>query len=357
MLITGTVECSARPRSCSSSPVRTPIGGDVAGEHERGVAQRLAARELQLAGPQDHRVAAELDDPGLERHARAGRGLLEQQRHRAAVERARGRGRALEREGAVQQRGELAGREFGAVEEVHRVGAMRVLTWNLYHGRTVPPSGRYMLDEFSAALAGWEWDVALLQEVPPWWPPLLARAAGAQERTRLTSRNWLLPLRRWISERNPDILKSNGGGANAILVRGEILEHRAARLRRRPEARWVHGVRTADGWFVNVHSQNHPEALGARRHAGGGRARPPLGGRRAADLRRRHQPQAPARAARARPSRRQPRRPPVQRRPARGGEARGARSRAPVGPSPGGRDAGLIECSAACDACSPSCSS
>ena len=135
---------------------------------------------------------------------------------------------------------------------------MRVVTWNLYHGRTVPPCGRDMLEAFTAALAGWEWDVALLQEVPPWWPPLLA----AQQRTQLTSRNWLLPVRRWISERNPDILKSNGGGANAILVRGgEILEHRAARLRRRPEARWVHGVRLAGGWYVNVHSHNRPEPL------------------------------------------------------------------------------------------------
>ena len=139
---------------------------------------------------------------------------------------------------------------------------MRVLTWNLYHGRTVPPSGRYMLDEFSAALAGWEWDVALLQEVPPWWPPPLAEATGAQQRTQLTSRNWLLPLRRWISARNPDILKSGGGGANAILVRGLIFDHRALRLRRAPEGRWVHGVRLQDGaWAVNVHSQNHPEAL------------------------------------------------------------------------------------------------
>jgi endonuclease/exonuclease/phosphatase family metal-dependent hydrolase len=138
---------------------------------------------------------------------------------------------------------------------------MRVLTWNLYHGRTVPPSGRSVFSEFAAALDGWEWDVALLQEVPPWWPPLLARAMGAQERTQLTSRNWILPLQQAISDRNPDILKSWGGGANAILVRNrEILEHRAERLRRRPEARWVHGARLADMWVVNVHSQNHPEA-------------------------------------------------------------------------------------------------
>ncbi len=137
---------------------------------------------------------------------------------------------------------------------------MRVLTWNLYHGRTVPPSGRPLHNEFAALLAGWDWDVALLQEVPPWWPPMLAQAAGAQERTQLTSRNWLLPLRRLISDRNPDILKSNGGGANAILVRGSLRDHRALRLRRSPEGRWVHGVRLADGgWVVNVHSHNHPQ--------------------------------------------------------------------------------------------------
>jgi len=139
---------------------------------------------------------------------------------------------------------------------------VRVVTWNLYHGRSVPPSGRSLLNEFAAALDGWAWDVALLQELPPWWPPLLARATRAQERTQLTSRNWLLPVRRAISARNPDILKSNGGGANAILVRGEIREHRALRLRRLPEGRWVHGVRLGDGsWAVNVHAQNVPRAL------------------------------------------------------------------------------------------------
>ena len=125
----------------------------------------------------------------------------------------------------------------------------------------MPPSGRSALNEFAAALDAWDWDVALLQEVPPWWPPLLAGASGADQRTQLTSRNWAPSLQRAICERNPDLLKSYGGGSNAILVRGrEILEHRAERLRRRPEARWVHGVRLADTWAVNVHSQNHPEA-------------------------------------------------------------------------------------------------
>jgi endonuclease/exonuclease/phosphatase family metal-dependent hydrolase len=138
--------------------------------------------------------------------------------------------------------------------------SVRVLTWNLFHGRAVPAAGRPLLREFAAALAGWEWDVALLQEVPPWWPPALAAAAGAQHRSVLTSRNQLLALRRAMAVRAPDLIKSGGGGANAILVRGEIRDHRAQRLRRLPEGRWCHGVRLDAGWVVNVHAHNRPPA-------------------------------------------------------------------------------------------------
>jgi endonuclease/exonuclease/phosphatase family metal-dependent hydrolase len=141
---------------------------------------------------------------------------------------------------------------------------IRVLTWNLYHGRAVPPAGRSLLAEYAAALAGWDWDVALLQEVPPWWPPRLASAAGAQERTALTSRNALLPLRRAIAERFPDLIRSNGGGSNAILTRSGIGEHRRRRLRWWPERRVVHAVRLADGtWAANLHATVHDDA-GAR---------------------------------------------------------------------------------------------
>lgn len=138
---------------------------------------------------------------------------------------------------------------------------LRVLTWNLKHGRAVPPAGRDLEEEFTGALGRWDWDVALLQEVPPWWPPTLAQRLGADERTVLTSRNSLLPLRRALAVRRPDLMKSSGGGANAILVRGgQILDHRQQRLCLFPERRWVHAVRVAprDGfptgaWIANLH--------------------------------------------------------------------------------------------------------
>ncbi len=141
---------------------------------------------------------------------------------------------------------------------------MRVITWNLFHGRAVPGAGRDLRHDFSRALASWEWDVALLQEVPPWWPPSLARACEAEARSALTSRNLGLALRRLVAERWPDAIKSNGGGANAILVRaaaGPIADHRSVLLRRRPERRVCHAVALADGtWCANLHAQVHPAA-------------------------------------------------------------------------------------------------
>jgi endonuclease/exonuclease/phosphatase family metal-dependent hydrolase len=110
------------------------------------------------------------------------------------------------------------------------------------------------------ALAGWAWDVALLQEVPPWWPARLGAASGASARMALTSRNQLLFARRAIASRNPDLLAAGGGGCNAILVRGaKIIDHRTRELTLRPERRVMHGVALdAAGWVVNLHGSLEP---------------------------------------------------------------------------------------------------
>lgn len=138
--------------------------------------------------------------------------------------------------------------------------SLRVLTWNLFHGRALPPRDEDLLGAFAARLAGWRWDVALLQEVPPWWPASLARACDAEARCALTSRNALLPLRHAAASRRPELLKSNGGGCNAILVRGlgGVRVHVRRRLRVWPERRVVHAVSVRVGgddvWFANVHA-------------------------------------------------------------------------------------------------------
>jgi endonuclease/exonuclease/phosphatase family metal-dependent hydrolase len=139
---------------------------------------------------------------------------------------------------------------------------MRVLTWNLFHGRAVQPRRRDLFDDFASAIDGWDWDVALLQEVLPAWPARLGAATSASARSVRTSRNWIPPLR-WVGARMPELVKSWSGGCNAILVRGErIAEHRAEHLRRRPERRVMHAVRLGSGlWVANLHAQVRPELL------------------------------------------------------------------------------------------------
>jgi endonuclease/exonuclease/phosphatase family metal-dependent hydrolase len=131
---------------------------------------------------------------------------------------------------------------------------MRVLSWNLFHGRSLPPARSGLAHAFAEKIAEWEWQVAMLQEVPPWWPASLAQHASAQALSALTSRNALLPLRRVLAERRPELAKSNGGGCNAVLSREAIREHRELRLRRWPERRVAQLVRLSSGICVaNYH--------------------------------------------------------------------------------------------------------
>jgi hypothetical protein len=93
-------------------------GGGVAREHDRRVADGLPAGQLQLARPQDHGVAAELDDAGLHRRPRPRRRLFEQQRHRPAVEDPRDERGGLELARTDEEALELVARELPAGDEV-----------------------------------------------------------------------------------------------------------------------------------------------------------------------------------------------------------------------------------------------
>jgi endonuclease/exonuclease/phosphatase family metal-dependent hydrolase len=139
---------------------------------------------------------------------------------------------------------------------------LRVLSWNLFHGRDFPPRrelrtwrsrligaserdathvqlNRPLFGEFAALIDGWDWDVAFLQEAPPRWFRPLARRLRASGALGLTSRNLGAPLRRVAAAVNPDLIASNEGGSNQVLVRhpGRVIEVERHELARRPERR------------------------------------------------------------------------------------------------------------------------
>ena len=171
---------------------------------------------------------------------------------------------------------------------------MRVLSWNLYHGRDFPPDpalltwrsrllrlternathaqvNRPLLPEFALLLDRWEWDVALLQEAPPRWFEALARRTRSSAALALTSRN-LLPALQWrLADLNPDLLASSDGGSNQILVRIRAASSRAGRMRlaERPERRrmlWAR-VELPEGrvCVANLHASAGLPAAAARR--------------------------------------------------------------------------------------------
>jgi endonuclease/exonuclease/phosphatase family metal-dependent hydrolase len=119
---------------------------------------------------------------------------------------------------------------------------IRALTWNIFHGRDHPPGhelftwrsrllkvternathvqvNRPLVREFADILAGAEWSVCLLQEVPPPWAGPLAERCGAEAHAVPTSRNQLAPLRRRLAQWNPDLMQSWEGGSNLTLAR------------------------------------------------------------------------------------------------------------------------------------------
>jgi endonuclease/exonuclease/phosphatase family metal-dependent hydrolase len=134
---------------------------------------------------------------------------------------------------------------------------MRVLSWNLYHGRAVPPAHRPLRDEVATVLNRLEWDVAFLQEAPPRWFVELQRRTGSTGARVLTSLNSFGWLRRKLADWKPDLIKSQEGGSNQLLVRSPdgIAEHHAVLLARLPERRKLQWARLDSGVCVaNLHA-------------------------------------------------------------------------------------------------------
>ncbi len=161
---------------------------------------------------------------------------------------------------------------------------MRVLSWNLYHGRDFPPDkrlftlrsrllrvternhthvqvNRSLFGDFAGWINDQAWDVALLQEAPPLWFRGFRRRTGASGGRVFTSRNVLPPLQRLAAWANPDLIASWEGGSNQLLVRapGRVVAQRRMTLTLRPERRtmlWAR-VELPDGamvCFANLHT-------------------------------------------------------------------------------------------------------
>jgi endonuclease/exonuclease/phosphatase family metal-dependent hydrolase len=164
---------------------------------------------------------------------------------------------------------------------------IRAITWNVFHGRDAPPNGalrtlrsqlfriternathvqvnRNLYDQYASVIATAQWDMFLLQEFPPRWAERLARDCGAQAHLVLTSRNSFAPLRTLVALLNPDLIGSNEGGSNLILVRGDTIADRRELVIRehKPERRAMAFTRLGSGLCVaNLHASNAPPPL------------------------------------------------------------------------------------------------
>jgi endonuclease/exonuclease/phosphatase family metal-dependent hydrolase len=137
---------------------------------------------------------------------------------------------------------------------------MRVLSWNLYHGRDFPSGKRPLLAEFAELLDGLDWDVALLQEAPPRWFRELQRRTRSTGARILTSRNSFSWLRGKLADWRPDLMKSSEGGSNQILVREPdgIADHHGVTLTWLPERRKMHWAQLDSGVCVaNLHASTN----------------------------------------------------------------------------------------------------
>lgn len=122
-----------------------------------------------------------------------------------------------------------------------------IRTWNLYHGRTHPKTGRTYLERMVRLVSLDAPDVVALQEVPLWALGRLERWSGMRAVWSVTVPSFLGPVARLVTDLDPVRVKFTvAGQANAILVspRFEVAGDRTLVLN--PEIgrlEWIRGGR------------------------------------------------------------------------------------------------------------------
>jgi endonuclease/exonuclease/phosphatase family metal-dependent hydrolase len=154
--------------------------------------------------------------------------------------------------------------------------SLLVRTWNLYHGRTYPKSGRTYLERMVRLASLDAPDVVALQEVPLWALGRLERWSGMQALWAVTVPSFLGPVARFVTDLDPARIRFTvAGQANAVLLNPHfdvethsvyvmnpevsqwdwVLEGRQRRVCQAVE------VKTDEGTLVvaNLHATNDPE--------------------------------------------------------------------------------------------------
>ena len=259
MLITGTSDQRASSSTVSCGPVRIADRVHHPLEHERGVARRTR-RARAAARPRE----GSADDRRARTHRSRTRRACASTACRRRAPRCVPRARAS-RAGPPSARSRARSRRSCSSalssSPVRKCLAMRVLSWNLYHGRDFPPDpALFTLARPAAAedrakrdprpgqpaaprrVRGRARRARVGRRPPPGGaaalvPRRCARAPARTARSCRTSRNWCPPLQRRLADWNPDLLASFDGGSNQMLVRAPGTGARAAPPDARPPAR------------------------------------------------------------------------------------------------------------------------
>ena len=121
-----------------------------------------------------------------------------------------------------------------------------IRTWNLYHGRTHPKTGRTYLEQMVRLVTHDAPDVVALQEVPLWALGRLEGWSGMRAVWAIAVPNLLGPVARFVADLDPARVRfALAGQANAILLnrRFEVGEERTLVLN--PEVKrleWIRGA-------------------------------------------------------------------------------------------------------------------